>query len=303
MFFADDGSGARVEAWPKARAVCPLCRRVVSAKCGEIVEWYWAHEQGAPCDPWAESETPWHRWWKLRAEPDQREVVVGEHRADIRTPKGVIELQHSHIAPEEIREREAFYGRMIWLLDGRSMVFGLNEFGLDNVARLERVEIPLWSGLPRPPAGFAYWKWRRPRKSFLAAKKRLFIDLGDQVMEVAEKLETRREGFLLLARLESRDQFLLRAGLRPNHTTEYGRVLSLLVRYLPEDHGRVQVSPSTHGDEKGPSRRWREFATGSQLERWRTARKPAEHDVFEWLSSGHLAEHQEEDLIVAGAPG
>jgi competence CoiA-like predicted nuclease len=96
MFFADDGSGARVEAWPKARAVCPLCRRLVRARCGEVVEWYWAHEQGASCDAWAESETPWHRWWKLRADPDQREVVIGEHRADILTPKGVIELQHSH---------------------------------------------------------------------------------------------------------------------------------------------------------------------------------------------------------------
>jgi hypothetical protein len=293
MFFADDGSGARVEAWPKASAVCPLCRRVVRARCGEVVEWYWAHERGASCDTWGESETPWHLWWKLRAEPDQREVVMGEHRADIRTPKGVIELQHSPIAPEEIREREAFYGRMIWLLDGRRMVFGLNEFGLDDVARIERVDVPQWSGLPRPPAGFAYWRWRRPRTSFLAAKKRLFIDLGDEVLEVAEKQASRTDGFLLLGRKERRDEFLKRAGLRPLDATEDGRVLSLLVRYLPHDHGRAQEVPGVHRDDKGSSRRWREFATGAQLERWRTAWKPAEHEVFEWHSSGRLAEREE----------
>ncbi|WP_242343592.1 MULTISPECIES: competence protein CoiA family protein [Anaeromyxobacter] len=294
MFFADDGSGARVEAWPKASAVCPLCRRVVRARCGEVVDWYWAHERGASCDTWAESETPWHHWWKLRAEPDQREVVMGEHRADIRTPKGVIELQHSPIAPEEIREREAFYGRMIWLLDGRRMVFGLNEFGLDDVARIERVDVPPWGGLPPPPAGFAYWLWRRPRTSFLAAKKRLFIDLGEEVLEVADKQASRKEGFLLLGRMERRDHFLNRAGLRPLDTTEEERVLSLLVRYLPKDHGRAQDRPGFHWNDKGPSRRWREFATGAQLERWRTAWKPAEHEVFEWHSSGRLAEREEE---------
>lgn len=294
MFFADDGSGARVEAWPKASAVCPLCRRVVRARCGEVVAWYWAHEQGASCDTWAESETPWHLWWKLRAEPDQREVVMGEHRADIRTPSGVIELQHSPIAPEEIREREAFYGRMIWLLDGRRMVLGLDEFGVDHVARIERVDARQPSGLPHPRAGFAYWLWRRPRTSFLAAKKRLFIDFGEEVLEVAEKYASRKEGFLLLGRMESRDHFLHRAGLRPLDTSEKERVLSLLVRYLPKDHGRVQDRPDVHWSDKEPSWRWREFATGAQLERWRIAWKPAEHEVFEWHSSGRLAEREKE---------
>lgn len=294
MFFADDGRGARVEAWPKARALCPLCQRVVQARCGEIVDWYWAHEQGASCDSWAESETPWHYWWKLRAEPDQREVVLGEHRADIRTPKGVIELQHSPITPEKIREREAFYGQMIWLLDGRRMVFGLNEFGLDDVARIERVEVSPWSGLSPPPAGFAYWLWRRPRTSFLAAKKRLFIDLGEEVLEVADKQVSRKEGFVLVGRMERRDRFLSRAGLRPRENTEEERLLSLLVHYLPKDHGPGRARQVGHWNDKGPSRRWREFANEVQLERWRTAWKPAEHKVFEWHSTGRLAERDDE---------
>lgn len=43
------------------------------------------------------------------------------HRADIKTPKLVIELQHSLISAAMIREREAFYGDMIWLFDLRKV--------------------------------------------------------------------------------------------------------------------------------------------------------------------------------------
>jgi hypothetical protein len=42
---------------------------------------------------------------------------------------------------------------MIWLLDGRSMVFGLNEFGLDDVERFEQIDVSRWIGLPRPDVG------------------------------------------------------------------------------------------------------------------------------------------------------
>lgn len=55
---------------------------------------------------------------------------MGPHRADIRRDDGlVIELQASSISAEEIAEREAFYGEMVWLLDGREFV--LDESWLD----------------------------------------------------------------------------------------------------------------------------------------------------------------------------
>ena len=43
------------------------------------------------------------------------------HRADIKTPTGiVIEVQHSTMTDKERESREAFYGNLIWIVDGRS---------------------------------------------------------------------------------------------------------------------------------------------------------------------------------------
>ncbi len=43
------------------------------------------------------------------------------HRADIKTPTGiVIEVQHSGMSDSERESREAFYGNLIWIVDGRS---------------------------------------------------------------------------------------------------------------------------------------------------------------------------------------
>ena len=43
------------------------------------------------------------------------------HRADIKTPTGiVIEVQHSTMTDRERESREAFYGNLIWIVDGRS---------------------------------------------------------------------------------------------------------------------------------------------------------------------------------------
>ena len=51
------------------------------AKCGEEKIHHWAHEKGkSDCDPWAESETKWHRDWQARADPAWCEVVMGELR-------------------------------------------------------------------------------------------------------------------------------------------------------------------------------------------------------------------------------
>ena len=43
------------------------------------------------------------------------------HRADIKTPTGiVIEVQHSTMTDEERESRESFYRNLVWILDGRS---------------------------------------------------------------------------------------------------------------------------------------------------------------------------------------
>jgi|SRR5690554_109481 len=81
--------------------------------------------QANECDNWSEGETEWHREWKNNFDIDQQEVVKfdsesGEkHIADVYIDSNdlVIEFQHSPIQIEEIRAREAFYRRMIWVVD------------------------------------------------------------------------------------------------------------------------------------------------------------------------------------------
>jgi hypothetical protein len=96
------------------------------ARCGEIRVWHWAHLGKRACDHWWEPETEWHRDWKDQFPVEWQEVIQwaedGEkHIADIKTEHGgVIEFQHSYLKAEERRAREAFYSRMVWVVDGLS---------------------------------------------------------------------------------------------------------------------------------------------------------------------------------------
>jgi len=80
---------------------------------------------------------------------------MGEHRADILAIDDcVVELQHSHLSARDIREREAFYGKMIWLLDGGPF---------QDQLRVER------------RAKEIFFSWSPSRPSWLAASKPVFI--------------------------------------------------------------------------------------------------------------------------------
>jgi len=93
------------------------------AKCGRVRIRHWAHQGTLLCDPWWENETEWHRNWKGQFPVNWQEVVClaenGEkHVADVRTDHGwVIEFQHSHIRFEERESRDAFYRKLVWVVD------------------------------------------------------------------------------------------------------------------------------------------------------------------------------------------
>ena len=116
--------GQRREAEKGLAGNCPICAQRMTAKCGEIVIHHWAHYGRRECDPWWENESEWHRRWKGLFPESWQEVVHSDangtkHIADIKTERGwAIEFQHSHISPEERRSRDAFYGRIIWVVDG-----------------------------------------------------------------------------------------------------------------------------------------------------------------------------------------
>jgi hypothetical protein len=101
---------------PGGQATCPTCAEELTAKCGDIVTWHWAHKTGTDCDSWSEGETEWHARWKLCAPINRREVTFGTHRADVVAGDGVIcEIQHSDIAVDDVIRREAHYGNMRWI--------------------------------------------------------------------------------------------------------------------------------------------------------------------------------------------
>lgn len=117
-------NGKRMEAFTGGRGKCPICDSVLIAKCGKRVIHHWAHDRKVNCDPWWETETPWHRSWKDQFPEEFREVTHiapdGEiHRADVKTSTGiVIEFQHSTMSDNERESREDFYENLVWVLDG-----------------------------------------------------------------------------------------------------------------------------------------------------------------------------------------
>lgn len=118
----------RAEPAPNLRGKCCLCGDDMIAKCGQYLRWHWAHKGRITCDPWKESETDWHRYWKDAFPVDCQEVVHADdrtqekHIADVKTVGGfVVEIQHSPISEMEARSREDFYREMIWIVDARHL--------------------------------------------------------------------------------------------------------------------------------------------------------------------------------------
>lgn len=164
----------RLEASPKVAGICQGCGMPTVAKCGKMVLWHWAHKAGMHCDRWWEPESRWHRMWKDRFPPDWQEVCLlnsatGErHIADVRTPAGlVIEMQRSTIDPSEVRTRETFYQKMIWIVDGCK-----NEFDPFNFSNMRS---------NRDEDGVVQFHWHGRSKLFHRwhSQKPVFIDFGE----------------------------------------------------------------------------------------------------------------------------
>lgn len=162
--------GQRQEAQPGLSSVCQTCDRPMVAKCGERRIWHWAHQARSACDPWWENETEWHRAWKSQFPEEWQEVILraesGEkHIADVKTAGDwVLEFQHSYLKPEERRSRDAFYRKLIWVVNGTRRKTDLPRFfkalenarsaGSSPLVRIAFVEqsglLSEWAGSPSP---------------------------------------------------------------------------------------------------------------------------------------------------------
>lgn len=115
----------RHEATPGQVGSCPSCGSATIAKCGLRRIWHWAHRGQRHCDPWWENETDWHRAWKNCFPTQWQEIAHRSddgtlHVADVKTASGwVIEFQHSNLNEEERQSRDAFYPKIIWVVDGK----------------------------------------------------------------------------------------------------------------------------------------------------------------------------------------
>ena len=194
--------GRRTEAQPRLRGVCQCCGGQTIAKCGEHVVWHWAHRRREDCDPWWESETGWHRSWKDQFPLDWQEVVhrdpvTGEkHIADVKTPHGlVVEMQNSPIHPEEMRSREDFYSKIIWIVngdrqgtDGRSQTLDRSYFDMGRSShpiRLDPIAFPVeWLGKSK-----LLHNWSK-------ATAAVYFDFGDRILWRLDSFEPNKTIFL-----------------------------------------------------------------------------------------------------------
>ena len=159
----------KIKSTPKGTAVCPICKSKVIAKCGVVKSWHWSHKSVNDCDNWAEPESAWHLKWKSYFPKEQQEVIIENHRADIKT-KGdiVIELQNSSISADDICDREKFYNKMIWLLNG-------NTFG-NNLKIINK-------------KSYFIFEWKNPPKSFFYSNDLIYIDIEEKVKENEELIK------------------------------------------------------------------------------------------------------------------
>ncbi|ANL28625.1 competence-induced CoiA-like family protein [Rhizobium phaseoli] len=177
--------GIRQEATTGVRGSCPGCGSPTLAKCGLKRLHHWAHVSTAVCDRWWEPETEWHRAWKNLFPTEWQEVhhraADGEvHIADVKTASGtVVEFQHWTISPQERASREAFYGSMIWIVDGtrlkrdlssfREALLNAPPFGAETDARS-------WLLFDRAAALIERWR---------GSQRPVFLDFGDAEFPLA----------------------------------------------------------------------------------------------------------------------
>lgn len=102
------------------------------------------------------SESDWHAEWKSRFPEEWREIAVGNHRADVRTESGIVlEFQNSPISLDEVREREAAYQDMIWVVNVSGLYYGLRILQKD---------------------GRLVFRWKYPRDLWWQASKPVYLD-------------------------------------------------------------------------------------------------------------------------------
>jgi hypothetical protein len=196
--------------------ICTGCRQKVISKCGNIRVHHWAHKGTEDCDTWSEPETEWHREWKNKFPESYREVTFPDtntneyHRADIHTKDGVtLEFQNSPLSVEEFNQRNSFYKKLIWVVNGLKFKGNftldrhipnpadplMKDFEMFEMYYFRKEDI-LDLGIPEPrmllrvygsihPKGLRLsnvhyaFTWKNKRKGWSESSAFVFLDFGD----------------------------------------------------------------------------------------------------------------------------
>ena len=213
------------------KGICLGCGKTVLAKCGPLKIHHWAHTSIKDCDPWWEPETDWHREWKNKFPAEFREVCFTDHlrgevhRADVHSNKGVtIEFQNSPISTEELKSREAFYSKLIWIVNAKKFDIQfttnipnpddqiLNDFVMEgsmHVGYFKKREIALKTGDEDRLFSFGCpefnglelsikhraFKWKNKHTVWLNTSAPTFMDLGDEFLYWLKERKQERARF------------------------------------------------------------------------------------------------------------
>ena len=159
-------------------------------------------------------ESAWHRNWKKAFPLEYREKsfccqTTGElHRADVYTPCGTaIEFQNSPISVAEMKSREAFYPKIIWILNGKKFKGfkilknlphpddpKLKDYEFrksDHLSMVRKadvlraVEVPKVLNFYHPEikgvsitSNFYHFCWKQPHAVWFSATAAIIVDLG-----------------------------------------------------------------------------------------------------------------------------
>lgn len=202
----------RIKAIPQESAICPLCNQEVIPKCGEIKIWHWAHKANLECDSFGEPETEWHFNWKDMFEKELQEVIIKEHRADIKNKDGlVIEFQNVSISPEQIKEREKFYKNIVWILNGNTIAKNF-EWKYRTSFKLKDTSYFFEKGDLQ--TGILYFDWKWFPKSWSYAKKPIYVDISSWDKDILFQIKFISDGKGYGKRL-SKTTFIIENGGKP----------------------------------------------------------------------------------------
>lgn len=174
--------GTRARATPATAAACLDCHSEMTAKCGDVLVWHWAHTNRPDhcTSPYGESE--WHLLWKERAIDGTQEYPhpTRPRRADVRAPSGfVVEFQRSPLTATQVRDRENDWDRrLVWVLDAEAAY---------NAERLRLFE-------PEPGLRRQRFYWFKSPEIVRAVTCTTLYDLGDDELFYVEYGNSRGNG-------------------------------------------------------------------------------------------------------------